>query len=406
MARANLLGCVYPLTVTRSLAPFWLMLLVASASGGACTTNHDALAKQNRGGGGQGGKAGAASAGLGNTGNFSPEGGAPQNPDDEQPGEDVVTIVNGVVDAPSVQLCFARTDIVGGVPELVGEPSSELSYGSARIFTEIPGVSLQEDAIQPWLLAGTLSLVEGLDCVAAVELALEEEAKVTPVEEQGTGGVGAGGEPAGAGGAGEPSPRLELPKLRARAMPALPAGSFAVGRSVLLVLSGCIGGAAFTDSLETSVCGEAYSAKTPTLQPVVVKLSRESRFDKVGLQAVQGSLAAGVEEMRAASDVGSLALTFASKLTFGAIQPRPADVRFGSAELGVGVPGHGVQAIGEGVVLYQEGWASLRDRAGISEVVNGRSYSLVLVGPSPQVAKPGFWSSPSLVLVDNDPTRE
>src|SRR6186713_2446664 len=85
--------------------------MVASASG-ACTTNHDALARQPKAGSSSGGSAGASgfgSGGFGNTGNQASQGGRP-NPDDEPAGDDVLTIVNGVVDATSVRLCFARVD--------------------------------------------------------------------------------------------------------------------------------------------------------------------------------------------------------------------------------------------------------------------------------------------------------
>ncbi len=395
---------------TRPFGLLSLVFVMPCVAAGACTTDHDALARQPRAAsGGQGGRSGAsATAGFATTAGTAAQGGAAVNPDTEPPGDDVVTLVNGVVDASSVALCFASAPGVGDAPVLLGTPSPELSYGATVVVTELDGVSFAEDAIEAWVIAGTLSLIEGLDCEAAVALAEAEEARVTPVEDpDGSAGQGAGGQAGAAGepGQAEPPPQLELPELRARALPLLPAGTFAQGRSVLLVLSGCLGGAAFSDPLETAVCGEEYTPKASTLRPVVVKLSRQSRFDKVGLQGVQGSLAAGALDLRIAGGASRLPLAFASDLTFGGIEPRPADVRFGSDELGFSARAHGVQAVAEADVLFKEDWASLGERAGVSALENGRNYSLALVGPSPRVLKPGFWNAPLFVLIDNDPTR-
>jgi hypothetical protein len=139
---------------------------------------------------------------------------------------------------------------------------------------------------------------------------------------------------------------------------------------------------------------------------VVVKLSRELRFDKVGLQAVHASPATPAVDVRAAGEPSAPALTFASGLRFGAIEPRPADVRFSTAELGVSTPGYGVQAVEDGEPVHQEGWPSLLERSGIDQVLAGRTYSLILVGPNPRIQKPGFWSDTAFVLIDNDPARD
>jgi hypothetical protein len=387
-------------------------VLLSAVVAAACTTDHDQLARKPEGGSAGGGKGGSSSgfSGFGNTGDVPSLGGR-DNPDDEILGDSVLTITHGVVDAPSVSLCFARLDADGVSAELVGEPSAELGYGTSVVLTGIEGLSFAEDAIQPWLLAGDLDLLEGLDCAGAVALAAEEEAKVTPVElpEPGAAGAGSGG--AGAGGEGgaapEPKPPLEQPTLRARPVAAIPPGSLDIGRSILMVLSGCIGGAWYVDTVDSAICGEEYAADAPTLQPVVVKLSRELSFGAVGLQGVNASLAAGPVDIRSSGGAGSLALTFASEVSFGSIEPRPADVRFGAAELGVESPDHGLQAIGaDGGAMLQDSWPNIRDASGLSEIAQSRTYTAILVGPNPLILKKGWWNEATFVLVDNDPTRE
>ena len=381
------------------------LLLVAN---GACTTNHDALAKQPKAGspgGGSGGGSGSDIGGFGNTGDVPNQGGRP-NPDFETAGDDVLTIVNGVIDAASVELCFGRLADNGETGELVGAPLPALTYAAATVLTEVEGFSFADDAIVPWVLAGDLSLIEGLDCHDAVALAASEEAKVTPLEPY----AGSGGEAgvSGVGGAaGEPEVPLAMPTLRARPLAAIPAGTVNIGRSILMVLTGCMGGAAFKDALDTSACGDAYTEATPTLQPLVVKLSRTPGFDKVGLQAVQAAPAiSGTVDVRASGESGVVSLTFASSVGFGSIEPRPADVRFSAVELGVTRSDFGLQAVGDSGVLFQQAWPDIREASRLGEIEANRNYTAVLLGPNPLLLKQGWWNGSAFSLVENDPTRE
>ena len=388
-----------------------LALLLAASGGNACTTNHDALARQPKAGasgGGAGGSSGFGTGGFGNTGDQTSQGGRP-NPDYEPPGANVLTIVNGVIDAPSVRLCFARVDAQGETGELVGKPLPELTYAASTVLTELDGLSLVDDVLQPWVISGDLSRINKLDCAAAVALAEAEEAAVTPeVEASGAGGAlgeGAAGE---SGAAGAPAmPALELPALRARALAALPAGTVNIGRSILMVLTGCIGGAAYTDHVDTSACGDSYTPASPTLQPIIVKLSRDLRFDKVGLQAVHASLPSGSLDIRASGDKGAVSLVFASSVSYGSIEPRPADTRFTPAELGVARSNYGLQAVDEnGAVAFQEAWSDVLAVSGIESIEPARTYTAVFLGPAPLLIKKGWWNTPAFALVDNDPTRK
>lgn len=402
---------------TDAARALYVGLLLALGAANGCTTNHDALARQpNKAGSSAGGSAGAAGFGtgaFGNTGN-QPSGGRP-NPDDESKGDDVLTIVNGVVDAPSVRLCFARLSADGETQDFVGSPMPELAYAASTVLTQLDGLSFVDDVIQPWVISGELSRLKSLDCAAAVALAESEEAKVTPPEfpppvvgaagQGGAGGEGAAPADTAAGGAGATEP-LEFPTLRARPVAALPAGTVHIGRSILLVLTGCSGGAAYTDRVETSVCGDAYTPATPTLAPIIVKLSRVVGIGRVGLQAVHGSQATASLDVRASGDSGAVSLVFASSVSFGSIEPRPADTRFTPFELGVENFNYGLQAIdASGGVAYQEAWSDILTASGLPSIQASRSYTAVFLGPDPLLIKEGWWNKSAFALIDNDPTR-
>lgn len=328
------------------------------------------------------------------------------NPDDEPTGTNVLTIVNGIVDAPSVQLCFARVNDNGEAAQLVGVPLRELGYAGSTVLTQIDGLSLVDDVIQPWVISGDFSRIDGLDCGAAVALAQAEEAAVTP-SPGADGGGGAGGDGAAdEAAAGAPTVPLEMPALRARALAAVPAGTVNIGRSILMVMTGCIGGAAYRDHVQTSVCGSDYSPRTPTLQPIIVKLSRDLRFDKIGLQGVHASLPSGSVDIRASGDHGAVSLVFASKLSYGSLEPRPADTRFTPLELGVEKSNYGLQAVDEnGAVAYQEAWSDILAASGTAPLEPARTYTAIFLGPDPLLLKMGWWNPSAFSLIDNDPTR-
>lgn len=376
-----------------------LSLVVAGA---ACTTNHDALARQPSGGssgGGTGGGAGFGNSSFGNTGNQDQ--GGRYNPDYEPPGDDALTIVNGAIDAPSVALCFARVSDDGETSELVGSPLPALAYGASTVLTELDGLSLIDDEIQPWVIAGDLARIKKLDCADAVDLARVQESEVTPVEVP---LEGAGG----AGGAGSvPTETLEMPALRARPLAALPPGTVNIGRSILMVLSGCLGGAYYRDKLDTSACGGDYTPEEPNVAPIVVTLSRELRFDKVGLQGVNALPATPVIDLKVTGDRGNLSLPFATSVQYGTIEPRPADVRFAPTELAVDSSSAGLQVLDEsGGALYELAWTDIFASSGISTLSAARTYTAIALGPDPLLIKKGWWNKATFAVVDNDPTRE
>ena len=156
----------------------WLGSLLSAGAFVACVTNHDALSKKPAGRGGSdagGNSAGGAPSHHGGSGGEVASGGG--HADDEPPGESVLTIVNGVVDAPRVALCLAKVDAEGNVTPF-GSPLTDepLEYGQSLVLREVEGVDFETDGLEPFVIAGELSLIAGLDCDAAIKRARSEEA--------------------------------------------------------------------------------------------------------------------------------------------------------------------------------------------------------------------------------------
>src|SRR5688572_17855300 len=103
-------------------APLGALLLLAAASN-RCVTDHDALAKRDRGGGADAGGA-SGKGGASGFGAFPSDGGeAGDGKYHETPGQNVVTFLHGVVDAERAAFCFARQ--VDGQTDFVGQPMPE-----------------------------------------------------------------------------------------------------------------------------------------------------------------------------------------------------------------------------------------------------------------------------------------
>jgi hypothetical protein len=402
--------------------------LVAAAAITACVTDHSALEKKrNTGSGGTGGAGGQAgsSAGSGTVAGTGGTGGSGGRPGDEPPGENVLTVLHGAVDAQRIAFCFARFDAASNSAIQVGDPLPQngLAFGRRASVSELSERDFASDALQPFVIAGDLALIEGLDCERAVARAEAEEG--SELRELGAGGqageAGAGGDggesgSAGAGGSsgaggggnagagGTTSEPPLPPKLRVRGLPVLPAGTLAGGRSYLLVAAGCLGGPAFTDPNEQVICGPGYAADAPTLTPILVTLSRLTQFGEVGLQVVHASLATPGFDLRVAPppDSGAVLTYIASGLTLGKIAPRPP--RFGSndVQLGATRPNYRVDVVMDGTTK-SEYWPSIIARGGSEGLENGKTYALVVVGPRADVGAASWWNQAVVTAVPTDP---
>jgi hypothetical protein len=362
----------------------WLSALLVTGVLVGCVTDHDALSKRpttNQGAGAGGlGTAGAPTHFAGSNGDGANGGG---HSDDEAPGESLLTIVNGVVDAPSVVLCFAKVDAEGGVSAF-GQPltAQPFEYGKSLVLTAVAGAELDTDTLQPMLIAGELGLVSGLGCEDAVARAQDEEAAAIAANAQASAAAlndegGAGGEGGAGAGAGEVRARLRL-----RGLPAIPAGTLSAGRSMLLVATGCLGGATYRAAHEQEYCGAGYTEQAPTVSAVLVSLSRRLDFAHVGLQFVHASLATSPLSVSShppfpSQDSGPL---LASNVSLGQTAPHSALLTDTASDLG-SARLYRVQVTPQDSPPASFDWVDVLTGAGLSTLENGRGYTLVLVGP-------------------------
>lgn len=356
------------------------------------------------------------------TGGTTSTGGRPPG---EPPGDEVLTLVNGVVDAERVLLCL--TSGPGADQAAFGSPFPEggLPYGASLVITDLAALGIEQgQAVAPLVIAGELSLLDGMECDDAVAMALAEQAAAPTSVPSSAGGAGGGaggalepgelpaGENAGTAGEGEgggggmeellpPAPRLRVSPL-----PIIPPGSLSAGRSSLLVATGCMGGPAFAAKQAPLACGSVYTPERPTLSALLVRLSRRSAFGKLGVQAVNASVASAQLEFLSAplTPASELPFTFASRVGYGAIAPDPPRLDFPASTYGAGSSLWGVRVTEGGAELYSEAWSELLERSQI-EIEDGRGYTLVYVGPEVGVPASDFWNEPRVVVISNDPTR-
>jgi hypothetical protein len=416
----------------------WLLgLLLIASTAPACESDHGALAKGATSTGGVAGSGGRAASGgtqggfttIPQTGGTKATGTGGRAPD-EIPGENVLTFMHGIVDAPRVLVCFVAGR--GADARVLDELPTELGYGESLTRRALEGASFVKDDLEPVVIAGELELVSALDCSQALKIARAEQdaAPTLPGDSAGAGGSGAGGaspsaagaganagEPGagasaggpgsgsggangtdagGAGGEGGEGPLLpDPPRLRVGDLPIVPAGTFNTGRSYLLVGNGCIGGPAFGGKYARQACGDSYSPTSPTLSAVLVALSRRTEYAKLGLQVVHASVATSIAGMTA-----SRVLTTDFQPIVGGVELIVSSDAYGANS---GFWQVEVQELS--VTTFVERWSVIKARAGIASLDDGWSYTLVLLGPNAGLTRKGFWNSPAIGLVQNDPTR-
>jgi hypothetical protein len=408
----------------------WRRLGALSALGlaVACVTDHGALKKKpDSAGGGSGGQAGS-SGGFGNVaGSGGQSGSGGQGGGAEPPGDNVLTLLHGAVDAESIVFCFARFDPDSGAVTHAGSPVPEggLRFGRRASFAELAGLDFAADSLQPFVIAGDLDLLEGLSCEQAVAEAEAEELDPQALGPGGAGGApgeggapgsagtgeggatdgGAAGAPGAAGQGGAPPEVPPLPpRLRVRALPVLPKGTLAGGRSYLFVAAGCFGGPAFTDPIDEAICGAGYAADAPTLTPVLVTLSRLTEFGEVGVQVVHASLATPEFDLSATppANSGDFPISLGTNVTLGEVSPRPPRFGFSKIELGANTSTWSVDILMEGM-KKSEFWPTIITRGGIEELLDGQTYALVVVGPRADINGFSWWNQAVISAVPTEP---
>ena len=388
----------------------WLGTLILAGSLAGCVTDHDALQKKpsvasSAGAGGAPAAAGAPTIIGGSDGQAATGGG---HADDEPPGKSLLTIINGVVDAPSVVLCFAKLDSSGGVTPL-GDPLTKAPFAYAQnlVLTDVAGVKLDTDTLEPLLIAGELELVAGLSCEDAVARAEDEEASAIDANTRaseaalaGAGGEGGAADSASAGGEGGVPSYEVRSRLRLGHLPAIPAGTLNAGRSILYVATGCIGGATYNAAKSDEYCGDGYSEQQPTLSGMVASLSRRVQFDETGMQFVHASLATPPADVSShpPSPSTDSSIQIATAVIEGQASPHSALLTHSALEYG-SARSYTVEISAQGVPVVDESWVDVLARGGVKALEDGNTYALVLIGPRVDHAEATPLWNPSAVTV-------
>lgn len=427
-------------------------LLVALVLSG-CVTNHDLLAEQDRPGG-TGGAFGAGgtshSGGVGGSGDGSVEAEA-SPPPAEPPGDRKLTVLHGVIDAPWVTFCFAR--VRGGIEGAVSKapvPAGGLLYGHSAALDAPGGADLSVDGFRAYVVAAaSADVVAGMDCPAmlarAAELAVPPEsgdagaegtsrdATATlrdaaprsdvavpsrdaslPVDASRAVHDGAVSSPEGGAGAdARAAPDAAVPRpdagappiaaIRVRPLPLIPEGALAEASSYLLAAGGCLGGRGVTDPSERSVCGEQYSASSPTLAEMLVRRSRFVTSGKVGIQVLDATPAVRQLDLRITPGLHSDAIPIARSVVTGAIRPVPPNRTSSAGEIAATTDGASIQLFADGgsTPIYDEPWTRTLAAGDLPALEDGKSYTLVVVGPYPGFAKRRWWNDPMVTIVEN-----
>lgn len=347
-----------------------LVLALAALLLAACSGDHDQLAARPKPSSDAGDPIDDAGAPSDDADADELDGGDPPDAATEPPGPLVLTMVNGMPDAPAIRLCFVPVEDGVEAPlaasPLPNKPEG-LAYGASMVLTALEGVELSEASLRPYVLSGALPEDEA---TCAELLAAEREGLVV-------------------------SP-----------LPVLPAGTFAEGRSALLVTKGCAGGPEKSAPGQDLVCGAGYSPDSPTAGMVLVAMSRSSPGEGIGLQAVHAfatSSALGIE-ISPGSGLASLVVT--PSLAEGTIAPKSAPASYAQSSFGTlpkeasivvkDAQNSELGRISLGVALDHGGMKA-------ADFTQGRTFTLVGIGPQPTIGEGPWWKAFTFVAVENSP---
>jgi hypothetical protein len=163
-----------------------------------------------------------------------------------------------------------------------------------------------------------------------------------------------------------------------------------------------MGGPAFTHASEGAACGLDYSTTNPTLRPVLVNMSRVTSPDKLGVQALNASLAIEEIGMRTAPS-GAAGSVIAASVSSGEISPKPPNIAATAAQYGVSDPSWMVEVQDGGVTALSESWATVLARGALSGVEDGKTYAFIFVGPRPDLKAANWWNAPAITIAPTAP---
>lgn len=367
----------------------------------------------------------------------------------ELEGRGSLTLLHGVVDAPTLSFCILVEGEEEAVLSAQPMPAGGLAFGQALVLPMQDIIDPASSHVRAVAIATRSSGVEEScaellprfghalpEAVRAVELpyraperrALDAGAPV-PVSDAGAalppgnvvtrharasdagppdaGTSDAGTSDAGARDSGARDAGIEWPSLRTAELPQLLPGTFE-DRSYLLVATGCLGAPGLADPNEQQICGPSFSRDRSSFAGIVVPLSRLVDFGKLGVQFVHASL--GLPELTVRSNPADSEGTFftvASSVVLGEIAPYSARRSLTVEDLGDPLDDVLLELSSSpsGAVFGSEPWPAALAPNGLT-LEDGRAYTVVLIGPGVDANARSWWNPPLLTVVDNDPTDD
>lgn len=293
----------------------------------------------------------------------------------EPSGPSALTVVNGIADYPAALFCF----LPGDTPWPAARGLSFAAGQTVDLATALPAGA----DVTPWVIAGDLASVSGMTCTQILALAQPSGA--------GTGG-GDGGTP---------------PPVVAAELGLIPQSVLSAERSLLLVPTGCMGGAGHDNPSATQGCGQGYTSQTPTTGVVLVAMSRIADAAHVSLQAVNASVVLAASDVGVTPDVANtMEVVVAPSLGPGAIGPEPPFAALTQAEYGafsgatLGVYSPGTTAATATATL---GSVLAASAVGTTAFVNGANLVFVAVGGEATVPTGAFWQPLTFAVVKGAP---
>ncbi|HEX4334766.1 MAG TPA: hypothetical protein VH062_02565 [Polyangiaceae bacterium] len=415
----------------RSLVFASVLVLAPFAEG--CVSDHGVLGEPGAGGSGNDGGSGGTRATHDAATEPVPDAAAapPAQVDTGTPpvGTRSLTFVNGVTDSPWAAFCLSV--VHDGKTTLLASPfpAGGLAYGHSTLLADDTLLDLAADGLAPSLvLASSPDVVKGLDCAHIFALAVvlaappsppdagpldagahreagssvsSHDAAIDAVISDAATGMDASDDASSE--ASVPVPPVPIAAVRVAALPVVPAGALSEARGYLLVAGGCAGGAGVTDPSEKSVCGELYTPGTPTLSEFVVAPRATAPTGNVGLSVLGGTPALTQVDLGLVPALNGDLITVATRVAPGALRPLASYTGTTESTVGAKNPDAQVElfAFGSDVPIYKQGWAPTLDAGGIANLVNGSSYTLIVIGPFPGFAKRNWWNDPLVTVVEN-----
>ena len=353
---------------------------------GCSSSDHDALAARDAsaGGGGSGGSGGSViEAGDGDAapdatdasddalGDAVVVDGPPADSSFIPDGPSVFTFFHGLPDTRAIRVCF-EAETSSGFEPLVMVPLPDdpvgLAYGEAFSASALPAVDLETQSVRPVLYAGELGLIDGSSCDQM-----------------------------------EPLPQ----GVERVALQAIPAGTLARGRSVLMVAAGCVGGPGHDDGMQTDVCGADFVPPYGNATLLVASMERTPIPGALGLQVFAASLGAGKMTVDHLTAFPSMSTKIVKDITLGEMAPRPPMGELSVANLGTSAEENSLRVFADNamepsaVVLLTEALA--RGGVSLDTIEEGKNYTVVLVGPRPGAVSGTWFKDFSITVIANDP---